>query len=162
SVLASAAALAPAGAARAQQAATPPAASTFPGAQQQQAAPQAPPPPPRAYYPGEPRPTASGQPVPAGGPQGQQRYDSQNPRLRFRPQPDPYAPDPNGPRPPTVYESASSPGSAARVQVDPTPRPRVAPPSQVEQLIQRSQETIDFFELVDDIMDEIARQLSRE
>jgi hypothetical protein len=41
-------------------------------------------------------------------------------------------------------------------------RQRVVGPSQVEQLIQRSQGTIDFFELVDDIMDEMARQLARE
>ncbi|HEY7373644.1 MAG TPA: hypothetical protein VIF57_15895 [Polyangia bacterium] len=173
-VLAAAAVWLPAGAARAQQPAAPPAAappgtSTFPGAQQPQAPAQprpaqprpAQPPPARAYYPGEPRPSASGQPAPSNGQTVQQRYDAENPRLRFRPQADPYAPDPSGRRP-TVYESASNPGTAARVQVDPQPKARVAPPSQVEQLVQRSQETIDFFELVDDIMDEIARQLSRE
>ena len=56
--------------------------------------------------------------------------------------------------------STSVPG---KVQVEtPTTRQRVASPSQVEQLIQRSSTSIDFFDLVDDIMDEMARQLARE
>ena len=97
-----------------------------------------------------------------------QRTDLEAPRLHFRPPADPTAP--GGPKAPgtrpTVVESASSPGSTGRVQVvestAPPPQQRRAPASSVEQLIQRSNDSIDFFELVDDIMDEIARQLGRE
>jgi len=96
---------------------------------------------------------APGQPV-------RQRSDREAPRLHFRP-PDSASAD--GKRP-TIVEAASSPGASGRVQVEPPgpAKPRAATPSQVEQLVQRSQGTIDFFELVDDIMDEIARQLGRE
>jgi hypothetical protein len=89
-----------------------------------------------------------------------QRNDREAPRLHFRP-PDSASAD--GKRP-TIVEAASSPGASGRVQVEPPgpAKPRLATPSQVEQLVQRSQGTIDFFELVDDIMDEIARQLGRE
>jgi hypothetical protein len=153
------AAVLPAALARAQQPPTNPpqqpaaGSSTFPGTQ--------PPPPKSPRLPGP----ASGQPQLGGaGPAVQQRYDVENPRLRFRPAQDPAAsPDPRAPATrPTTFEAASSPGSAGRVQVDPPPKARVVSPSQVEQLVQRSQETLDFFELVDDIMDEIARQLARE
>jgi len=153
------AAAVPAGLARAQH---PPASApaTFPNAQPPPQRPAAP--PPRAYYPGEPAPSTSGAPQPTNGVPVQQRNDGENPRLRFR-QVDPNATDPRGPAArPTVMESASSPGSAGRVQVEPPAKPRVVSPGQVEQLVQRSQESIDFFELVDDIMDEIARQLARE
>jgi hypothetical protein len=161
-----AAATAPAGLARAQQQA--PAPPPQPGAGPPQPynpyAPrtyQDPRAPGQAYpYPGP----ASGQPQPVQGNPVQQRSDSENPRLRFRPAADNnYPPDQRGPAArPTVYESASNPGSAGRVQAEPPAKPRVVSPSQVEQLVQRSQESIDFFEMVDDIMDEIARQMSRE
>jgi hypothetical protein len=114
------------------------------------------------YYPGQPPRAVPGQRPPAPVNPVQQRQDSENPRLRFRPPADPYATEPRPATRPTTIEAASSPGTASRVQVEPPPKPRVVSPSQVEQLVQRSQETIDFFELVDDIMDEIARQLARE
>lgn len=126
-------------------------ASTYPGADQQQ-----------PYWQGQPRPAPGQQPQSGTG--VQQRADSENPRLRFRPPVDQYGADgrPVSSRPPTVMEAASSPGTVSRVQVEPPAAPRRVSPGQVEQLVQRSQETIDFFELVDDIMDEIARQLARE
>ncbi len=43
----------------------------------------------------------------------------------------------------------------------PPSRP-AASPGQVEQLIARSRDSVDFFELVDDMIDEVARQLGRE
>jgi hypothetical protein len=42
------------------------------------------------------------------------------------------------------------------------PPPKPASPTQVEELIRRSTDNIDFFELVDDILDEIARQIGKE
>ncbi|HTB59286.1 MAG TPA: hypothetical protein VLC06_15540, partial [Polyangia bacterium] len=76
--------------------------------------------------------------------------------------------DPNAPasaRPPAKpVTSTSGPATgAARVQQEPPPPPpRPATPSQVEELVRRSSDTIDFFELVDDIIDEIARKLALE
>jgi hypothetical protein len=110
--------------------------------------------PPGQTYPGQPQQPRPGQQVP-------QRQDRENPRLYFRP---PADPAPATGKRPTVVEAASSQNAAGRVQVEP-PTSRARPgatPSHVEELIQRSQGTIDFFELVDDIMDEIARQLARE
>ena len=94
-----------------------------------------------------------------GGQQVQQRNDQEAPKYRFRQPTDPAA----GTKRPTVVEAASSTSAAGKVQVEtPATRQRVASPGQIEQLVQRSQGSIDFFELVDDIMDEIARQLARE
>jgi hypothetical protein len=105
-------------------------------------------------------PYAAGQQTPTQ--QVPQRYDTENPKLRFRPAADPATAGGAGKRP-TMVEAASSTSAAGKVQVEtPSTRQRVASPSQVEQLIQRSTASIDFFELVDDIMDEIARQLGRE
>jgi hypothetical protein len=42
------------------------------------------------------------------------------------------------------------------------PRRQAPRSNQVEQLLQRSNDSVDFFDLVDDIIDEVARQLSRE
>lgn len=133
----------------------------------QQPAPQSPPPSPPAqqpYYPGYPYNPGSGQP-PLPGPV-QQRSDTEAPRLQFRPAADPAAGADNTPKAPaprpTTIEAASSQRAAGRVQTEPPAPTKRATPSQVEQLIQRSQGSIDFFELVDDIMDEIARQLGRE
>ena len=125
--------------------------------QRPRAQPQQPQQPDAPYYPGYP--------YNASGPTNQnvqQRNDSENPKLRFRQPTDPTQASGN-PKRPTVVEAASSTSGAGRVQVEsPATRQRTATPSQVEQLIQRSQGSIDFFELVDDIMDEIARQLGRE
>jgi len=122
--------------------------------------------------PGQPAP---GQPVPGPQPyyyqpQGSnpyhpqqsgvpQRADGEAPKMRFRQPTDPAA----GTKRPTMVEAASSSSASGKVQVEtPTTKQRVASPGKVEMLIQRSQDTIDFFELVDDIMDEMARQLGRE
>jgi len=140
--------------------------SGFARAQSTRAAAQTPPAQTQPANPDYPYgPTYQGGPPPVtdrGGPPPtnpvQQRYDREAPRLHFRP---PESASAEGKRP-TIVEAASSPGATGRVQVEPPMRPRVVQPGQVEQLIQRSQGTIDFFELVDDIMDEIARQLGRE
>ena len=159
-LIAAAAALFPAGGARAQQ--------QQPPQQTQQPAQPRPTVPnvpytgqaqPYYYPPGQPYP---GQPQQARPGQVQQRSDRENPRLYFRPPADPAPADPRAR--PTMVEAASSQSAAGRVQVE-SPVSRTRPPttpSHIEELVQRSQGSIDFFELVDDIMDEIARQLARE
>ena len=59
-----------------------------------------------------------------------------------------------------VVSVGSGRTAASPVQTNPEIPPKPATPNQVEQLVQRSTSSIDFFELVDDILDEIARQLS--
>ena len=120
---------------------------------------------PAAPPPASPLPTGpdyfAPQPEPGTGVVPQRR-DGEAPRA-YRPQPG--EPVPNNPkRPGTIVEAASAGvSSSGRVQVEQRAQPqRPAQPSQVEQLVQRSQSSIDFFELVDDILDEIARQLARE
>jgi hypothetical protein len=44
----------------------------------------------------------------------------------------------------------------------PPPRPQPASPSQVEELIRRSHDSVDFFELVDDMIDEMTRRIGQE
>jgi hypothetical protein len=90
-----------------------------------------------------------------------QRYDPENPRRR-RGRGGPAVPVAAGR--PTYVESMSGPTGSGRVQVEPragVSKP-AAGPGQIEQLVQRSKTSVDFFELVDDILDEIARQLGRE
>jgi hypothetical protein len=98
---------------------------------------------------------------PQNGSQVPQRTDREVP-VRRRAPVDPDAPAPA--RPPTPVTSFSgTPTSSARVQPEPPPAaPKPASPSQVEELIRRSTDSIDFFELVDDILDEIARRLALE
>ena len=142
----------PAGVARAQVPAKPPQAAPPQPAPQQPNYPAQQP-----YYPGY-APYTPGQQTPAQ--QVPQRLDTETPKMRFRPAADPAAP--GTAKRPTMVEAAST-GAPGRVQVEtPATRQRVASPSQVEQLIQRSSTSIDFFDLVDDIMDEMARQLARE
>jgi hypothetical protein len=92
-----------------------------------------------------------------------QRSDHETPRAYRRPAEAP-ATVPGQKRPGTLVEAASAGvASSSRVQVEQRAQPpRPASPGQVEQLVQRSTSSIDFFELVDDILDEIARQLARE
>jgi hypothetical protein len=112
-----------------------------------------------AGQPGAAQPRATGQPAAPAGPEVPQRRDGEAPRLR----PAGGAPSNNPKRPSTLVETASSPGAAGRVQqLDQKGAKGPLGPGQIEQLIQRSQGTIDFFEMVDDIMDEVARQLGRE
>jgi hypothetical protein len=112
------------------------------------------------YYPGYSTYNPAQQPP---GQQVQQRSDTENPKLRFRQPVDPATIPGQGKRG-TMVEAASSTSGAGKVQVETpaTRQPRNVSQGQVEQLIQRSTASIDFFELVDDIMDEIARQLGRE
>jgi hypothetical protein len=98
-----------------------------------------------------------------------QRVDPEYPR-RHQAAYDPAAPPPapppvrapsRGPAP--VTSTSGTATGAARVQAEPPPPPpKPASPSQMEELIQRSNDNIDFFELVDDIIDEIARKLALE
>ena len=143
----------PTGAARAQVPAKPPQAAPPQPAPQQPNYPAQQP-----YYPGY-APYTPGQQTPTQ--QVPQRLDTETPKMRFRPAADPAVP--GTAKRPTMVEAASSSSAPGRVQVEtPATRQRVTSPSQVEQLVQRSQNSIDFFDLVDDIMDEMAHQLARE
>jgi len=121
-------------------------------------------------------PTAAGAQGPgnsdAQGQSGEvpQRIDPEYPRRRQQAAYDPAAPPQQPPvrapsRAPAPVSSTAGPSTgAARVQAEPPPPSthKSATPSQMEQLIQRSNDNIDFFELVDDIIDEIARKLALE
>ena len=125
--------------------------------------------------------TRTRRPPSAAGTPGQnsseapQRVDRKMPRSRAPVAYDPSAPQvppvrptatarPPGPvRAPAPVLSTSGPSTgAARVAAEPPPTPKQASPSQMEELIRRSSDNIDFFELVDDIIDEIARKLALE
>jgi hypothetical protein len=92
-----------------------------------------------------------------------QRTDPENPQLRRRVAV-PTDPATGAParRPTTVEAVSTTPSYGSRVQVEPPPKPTPATPSQVETLVQRSHDSIDFFELVDDMLDETVRQIGRE
>jgi hypothetical protein len=96
----------------------------------------------------------------------QQRNDPENPKLRRRAsQPvGTFPQDPGDRRRPTTFEAVSaSPASGpSRMQVEPPPSRPTVTPNQIEQLVVRSRDGVDFFELVDDMIDEIARQIGRE
>ncbi len=103
-----------------------------------------------------PAPTPPAKGFPTAVPQ---RTDAEVPR-RVAPQPVPPA---DGSRP--VVSVSSSRTRTSTVQREPAPgsraaAPTPASPSQVEQIIRRSTDTVDFFELVDDMLDEVARQIS--
>ena len=99
----------------------------------------------------------------ANGGEVRQRTDTEVPR-RYRTAAPPEAaaaaptPAPRGPRPVTSVS-----GSQVRVPAaPPPPRPQPASPSQVEELIRRSHDSVDFFELVDDMIDEMTRRIGQE
>jgi hypothetical protein len=98
-----------------------------------------------------------------GDPFAPQRSDREDPKLRRRP-PNPSAGGQSPTGRPTTFESVStSRAGQSRMQVEPAAAPKPqASPGQIEQLVQRSHTSIDFFELVDDILDEVARQIARE
>jgi hypothetical protein len=96
--------------------------------------------------------------------QVQQRVDPENPQLARLPRADGTAPPVQPHRPTTVVQSASTSTAApTRARVEPAPATQAPPPpTRVEQVIQRSNDSIDFFELVDDMLDEVAHQIGRE
>jgi len=91
-----------------------------------------------------------------------QRRDAETPRVVVRP------PDTRRPAPPPASQPAARPPSTATVAAArprpaaPAAQPPAVTPRQAEELIRRSREGIDFFELVDEMLDEIAHQIGRE
>jgi hypothetical protein len=118
----------------------------------------------RAARPRRP-PPAEGAPSQNGG-QVPQRVDREIPLRHPAAVYDPNAPapPPSTPRParPVTSVSGTATGAARVQQEPPPPPPKPATPSQIEELVRRSSDSIDFFELVDDIIDEIARKLALE
>jgi hypothetical protein len=116
------------------------------------------------------RPPTTGAPSQPGSPPDAQTQNGEVPQrvdgeLPMRPRPvyDPNAPPPVRPPARPVTSTSGTATGAARVQTEPPPvPPRPASLSQMEELIRRSSDNIDFFELVDDIIDEIARKLALE
>ncbi len=99
----------------------------------------------------------------APGPKGHpaevpQRADPEVPR---RPAGRPAPPVTDGDRP-VVSVSGSRPRASTMAPRSGPPQAvrRSASPTQMEQMIQRSHDSVDFFELVDDMLDEVARQVS--
>jgi hypothetical protein len=73
--------------------------------------------------------------------------------------PQTYAPVPDHDRP--VVSVSSSRMRNSTMQTEPPSKgPTPVTPTQIEQIIRRSTDTVDFFELVDDMLDETARQIS--
>jgi hypothetical protein len=97
-----------------------------------------------------PRPRGAPQPVP-------QRTDREVPRRPARPVPVPGAP---ADRERPVVSVSGSRTQAPTVAPRTGPPPRAATPNQIEQIVRRSSASVDFFELVDDMLDETARQVS--
>jgi hypothetical protein len=103
-----------------------------------------------------PRPPGAANAAPPAG--TAQRSDAETPAW-YRQQP--AALPPAKPRTTYVESASTTPMAPNRVVMEPAAPKRQAS-SQVEQLVQRSNDAVDFFELVDDIIDEVAHQLSRE
>ncbi|HXJ23945.1 MAG TPA: hypothetical protein VMT03_27375 [Polyangia bacterium] len=83
-----------------------------------------------------------------------QRSDAEVPQRPKKPTP---PPEPDRP----VVSVSGSRTHASTVQREPpNPGPTPLPPTEIEQIIRRSTDTVDFFELVDDMLDEVARQIS--
>jgi hypothetical protein len=99
----------------------------------------------------------------ANGGEVRQRNDSEVPRRYRTATPAEAAPPaapapPRGPRPVTSVS-----GSQVRMPAPPPAAPpKPASPSQVEELIRRSNDSVDFFELVDDMIDEMTRRIGQE
>jgi hypothetical protein len=136
------------------------------GAERPAAAPAAPPSVGRVPAADHEPPTPPGGKEPELDDGVQQRIDPENPkRRRAVPQDANALPlGPDGRRRPTAVEAVStSPASGPpRMQIEPAPSRTTVTPNQIEQLVVRSREGVDFFELVDDMIDEVARQIARE
>ncbi|HVV16490.1 MAG TPA: hypothetical protein VHH90_04740 [Polyangia bacterium] len=92
-----------------------------------------------------------------------QKKDAEVPRAHRPPIPDGSTASPYNaasPRSKPVVSVGSGRTTASPVQTNPEVPAKPAAPDQIEELVRRSTTSIDFFELVDDILDEIARQLS--
>jgi hypothetical protein len=118
--------------------------------------------PPRRPAPAPAAPDQAGSnvvtPPPGGVPQRSDKEVPHRGRPTFEPQ-TPGAPPP--PRPVSSFSGTQT--HVTRTQsVPPAPPPRSASPTQVEELVRRSNDNVDFFELVDDMIDEIARRLALE
>lgn len=119
----------------------------------------APAPPPRSARPPT-RDSATDARTQNGG-EVQQRTDHEVPRQHRAP-PEVEGPPPvRAPRPVTSTSSTAMRASSVPTGPPPPP-PKPASPSQVEELIRRSTDNIDFFELVDDMIDEMARRIALE
>jgi hypothetical protein len=87
-----------------------------------------------------------------------QRTDAEVPR---RPVPAAAAAAPGQERPVVSVSGSPTRASVMAPRTSPAaPLPRAVNPTQMQQLIQRSHDSVDFFELVDDMLDETARQVS--
>lgn len=99
-----------------------------------------------------PAPAAKG--FPAAVPQQKDLEIPQRPATQA---PAPTAP---GDRPVVSVSGSRTRGSTMQQDVAPGRAPAPASQNQVMQLVRRSTDTVDFFELVDDMLDEVARQIS--
>jgi hypothetical protein len=103
---------------------------------------------------GDDQPAAKGYPNP-NKPPVQQRSDAEVPQRV----PQTLAPSFDQDRP--VVSVSSSRTRNSTMQTEPPSRgPTPVTPTQIEQIIRRSTDTVDFFELVDDMLDETARQIA--
>jgi hypothetical protein len=96
-----------------------------------------------------------------GGSEVPQRKDAEIPR-RTRPTFEATTPGSRPPQRPVSSFSGAQTHASRALPAPPAPPPRPASPTQVEELVRRSNDNVDFFELVDDIIDEIARRLALE
>jgi hypothetical protein len=95
-----------------------------------------------------------------------QRSDAEVPRRyqRMNQPPDGTPPPqpPRGPRPVTSVSGSQVRSSGPPQSQAPAPPPKPASQVQIEELIRRSNDSVDFFDLVDDIIDEVAMRLGKE
>jgi hypothetical protein len=163
-----AAALAVASPARAADPAMPPPAPSAPPAPGTYTGPDMPAPAPaparRAAHPpaagAEASPNSAAAAGAANGSEVRQRTDGEIPTRR-RPS---FETDPatRAARPVASFSGTPPPRTPRTQSEPPPPPPKPASPSQVEELVRRSNDNVDFFELVDDMIDEIARRLALE
>jgi hypothetical protein len=95
----------------------------------------------------------------ANGGEVRQRTDIEVPK-RVRPTFEPQG-STAAPKPVASFSGTQARGSRMQA-APPPPPPKPATPNQIEELVRRSNDNVDFFELVDDMIDEIARRLGLE